>query len=187
LLDLSRVKNSAGTLHIASADTADLIEEVVRHARIDARARQIDIVVKSCGDTVAQVDALRFQQAIRTLVERAVRVSPPGSQITLNTSRDSTGMLHWWIHDAGPNLPDSECETLFSAFYLSHKTGEGTSAGSGLELTICQQILHGLDGEVRCKNHPNGGSLYQVSLPAKHTDLLRASPRNHAQGSNKVV
>jgi len=166
LLDLSRVKSTCGTLHRARVDTGDLIGEVVRHARIDARSRQIDIVVKPCADAVAGVDALRFQQAARTLIERAVRVSPPGSQIEVRASRDSEGMLHWWIHDAGPGLPDTECETMFSAFFQPRHAADTPSDGSGLELAICRQILRGLDGDVHCKSHPNGGSVCHVALPA---------------------
>ncbi|MEY2875397.1 MAG: hypothetical protein RLZZ373_2768, partial [Pseudomonadota bacterium] len=166
LLDLSRVKNATGTLHRSDMDTGDLIEEVIRHARIDARARQIDIVVKPCASGMASVDALRFQQAVRTLITRAVRISPAGSLIEVSASRDSEGALHWWIHDAGPGLPESECETLFSAFFQPRRASDGAGDGSGLALAICRQILRGLDGDVRCKNHPNGGSLYHLTLPA---------------------
>jgi signal transduction histidine kinase len=166
LLDLSRVKNAAGTLHRSDADTGDLIEEVIRHARIDARSRQIDIIVKPCTDSMASVDALRFQQAVRTLIERAVRVSPAGSVIEVRASRNSEGSLCWWIHDAGPGLPDSECESMFSAFFQPRRHGNGPEDGSGLELAICQQIVRGLDGDVQCKNHPNGGSICHLSLPA---------------------
>jgi PAS domain S-box-containing protein len=167
LLDLSRVKNAAGTLHRSDADTVALIEEVIRHARIDARSRQIDIVVKPCADGVASVDTLRFQQAIRTLIERAVQVSPAGSVIEVRASRDSVGALHWWIHDAGPGMPDSECETMFSAFFQSRRASDSSGDGSGLELAICQQILRALDGEVHCKNHPNGGSVCHLTLPTR--------------------
>jgi PAS domain S-box-containing protein len=167
LLDLSRVKNATGTLHRSDTDTGDLIEEVIRHARIDARARQIDIVVRPCADgMVASVDALRFQQAVRTLIERAVRVSPPASTVEVRASRDSEGGLHWWIHDAGPGMPDSECDTMFSAFFQPRRASDACADGSGLELAICQQILRGLDGDVRCKNHPNGGSVCHLALPA---------------------
>ena len=167
LLDLSRVKNATGTLHRSDLDTRDLIEEVIRHARIDARARQIDIDVVHCADGKASVDALRFQQAVRTLIERAVRVSPPGSHIEVRASHDNVGTLHWWIHDAGPGLPESECETMFSAFIQQRRAGDGHGEGSGLELAICQQILRGLDGDVRFRAHPNGGSVCQLSLPAR--------------------
>ena len=167
LLDLSRVKNAAGTLHRSDLDTRDLVEEVIRHARIDARNRRIDIDVVPCADGHANVDALRFQQAVRTLIDRAVRVSPPGSRIEVHASRDTAGALHWWIHDAGPALPEGECEAVFSAFIQQRRAGDGHGEGSGLELAICQQILRGLDGEVRFRTLPQGGSVCQVSLPAR--------------------
>lgn len=166
LLDLSRVNSTSGTLHRVRVDTCDLIGEVIRHARIDARTRQIDITVKPCADGTACVDALRFQQAARTLIERAVHVSPPGSHIEVHASRDSEGVLHWWIHDAGQGLPETECETMFSAFFQPRRATDAPSDSSGLELAICRQILRGLDGDVHCKNHPNGGSVCHVVLPA---------------------
>lgn len=175
LLDLSRVKNATGTLHRSDLDTGALVEEVIRHARIDARARQIDIDVTPCANTMASVDALRFQQAVRTLIERAVRVSPPGSRIEVRASRDHADALHWWVHDAGPGLNDSECETMFAAFIQHRRAEEAHQDGSGLELAICQQIVRGLGGDVRCKTHPDGGNVCQLSLPARsHTTTLLA-------------
>lgn len=178
LLDLSRVKTAAGTLNRTVTDTSELIEEVIRHARIDARVRQVEIVVTHGADGLANVDALRFQQAARTVIERAVRVSPAGSRVEVRSSRDAEGALHWWIHDAGPVLPDSECETLFSAFHPSRRHGEHMTDGSGLELAICQQILRGLDGNAACKQHPTGGSVCQLTLPALPVSAT-ASPRHH--------
>lgn len=169
LLDLSRVKNAAGTLNRTEIDTTGLVEEVIRHARIDARARQIDIQVSHDADGLASVDALRFQQAVRTLIERAVRLSPVGSRVDVRSSRDGEGRLHWWIHDAGPGLHDRECETLFSPFFQPRQGPDGTHDRSGLELAICWYILRGLDGQVDCMNHPQGGSVCHLTLPSVAT------------------
>jgi PAS domain S-box-containing protein len=166
LLDLSRVKSVTGTLHRIPVDTCDLVEEVIRHARIDARTRQIDIVVAPCANGIACVDPLRFQQATRTLIERAVRVSPPGSRIEARASRDIEGGLHWWIHDAGPGLQDSAREDMFSAFLQPSRVADAQGDGSGLEMAICRQIMRGLDGDVQCKSHPNGGTVFHIALPS---------------------
>lgn len=170
LLDLSRIKNAAGTLHRTEVDTIELVDEVIRHAATDARRRSVEIVRVTAdapiGDGRALVDPLRFQQAVRTLIERAVQVSPQGSRIEVRVGRDPAGQLHWWIHDAGPGLPDNEQDAVFSAFFQSRRPGALPSDGSGLALTICRLVLRGLGGDVHYASHPDGGSVCHLRLPA---------------------
>lgn len=169
LLDLSRLKNAAGTLHFAATDTRALIEEVIRHTDEQARRRGIRIELSSGTDnTVAEVSALRLQQALRTVLERAIRVSPDHSRVEIRLSRDGADTLHWWIHDAGKGIPEADSERQFDAFNPASQTGiRPEDRCSGLELAICREILRSHGGDVQCTSNPSGG-IFHLFLPARH-------------------
>ena len=170
LLDLSRVKSAAGTLRCTRADTAVLVEEVLGHARAEARARgQSLMLAREQVDGLASVEPLRFQQVVRALLERAIAVSPDQATIEIAASIDADGMLHWCIRDAGPTLPESEHEPMFSAFFQSRR-GDVVMPGSGLELAIGRQIMRGLGGDLRCHGHPDGGNVLDLFLPSSARD-----------------
>ena len=168
LLDLSQLKSAAGTLHFATTDTRALIEEVINHTDEEARRRDIRIDLHpATTDTVAEVSALRLQQAFRTVIERAIRVSPDHSRIEIRSSHDGAGTLHWWIHDAGSSIPESDGERQFSAFnQASHAHARIEEQGSGLELAICREILRSHGGNVQCTSSPGVGNIFHLFLPA---------------------
>jgi PAS domain S-box-containing protein len=64
------------------------------------------------------------------------------------------------FHDSGPGMFDPK--HVFDPFYTTKGVGKGT----GLGLSICYGIVKEHGGEILAQNHPAGGALLQVRLPA---------------------
>lgn len=64
------------------------------------------------------------------------------------------------FHDSGPGMVDPK--HVFDPFYTTKGVGKGT----GLGLSICYGIVKEHGGEITAGNHPSGGALLQVRLPA---------------------
>jgi two-component system NtrC family sensor kinase len=64
------------------------------------------------------------------------------------------------FHDSGPGIFDPK--HVFDPFYTTKGVGKGT----GLGLSICYGIVKEHGGEISASNHPAGGALLQVRLPA---------------------
>ncbi|MFM2342229.1 MAG: hypothetical protein RLZZ592_1882 [Pseudomonadota bacterium] len=171
LLDLSRVKSSAGTLHCSPADTLALVQEVIRHARQDLSAQDRPIRLQHMLErgAWASVDALRFQQVIRLLLERTITQAPERDPIEITVTVDAQQRLHWTLRDTGATLPESEHEHIFSAFFQSRRNSPPSAHGSGLELQICRQIMRGLGGDLVYRTDAQGGEfdLWLPSLPSR--------------------
>jgi signal transduction histidine kinase len=77
------------------------------------------------------------EQIIDNLIDNALAVAPPGSQIQLVVSqpgKDGTVALH--VIDQGPGLSAEDCQRAFNRFWR----GPASSQGSGLGLAIVQQL-----------------------------------------------
>ncbi|MBZ5522404.1 MAG: response regulator [Acidobacteriia bacterium] len=64
------------------------------------------------------------------------------------------------FHDSGPGITDPK--RVFDPFYTTKGVGKGT----GLGLSICYGIIKEHGGEVAAENHPQGGALIRIKLPA---------------------
>jgi two-component system NtrC family sensor kinase len=62
--------------------------------------------------------------------------------------------------DSGPGVVDTK--RIFDPFYTTKKVGKGT----GLGLSICYGIVKEHGGEIVARNHPEGGAVFEVRLPA---------------------
>lgn len=64
------------------------------------------------------------------------------------------------FHDSGPGIADPK--RVFDPFYTTKGVGKGT----GLGLSICYGIIKEHGGEISAENHPQGGALIRIKLPA---------------------
>lgn len=82
-----------------------------------------------------------------------------GGRLRINISTEN-GHVVTSFHDSGPGIFDPK--HVFDPFYTTKGVGKGT----GLGLSICYGIVKEHGGEISAENHPSGGALLQVRLPA---------------------
>lgn len=70
------------------------------------------------------------------------------------------------IRDHGTGLPEPELEKVFEPFYRTESSRSRETGGTGLGLAITRNLLRAQRGEVKLRNHPDGGLEAVVSLPA---------------------
>lgn len=81
------------------------------------------------------------------------------------------------IRDHGPGIPDGELETVFEPFYRLERSRSRQTGGTGLGLSIARNIARAHAGEVRLRNHPEGGLEAILTLPWKRMqETLPPSP-----------
>ena len=69
------------------------------------------------------------------------------------------------IRDHGPGIPEDELETVFEPFYRLERSRSRETGGTGLGLAIARSIAQAQGGDVRLRNHPDGGLEAILTLP----------------------
>ncbi|MBF0167926.1 MAG: hypothetical protein HQL45_09880 [Alphaproteobacteria bacterium] len=98
--------------------------------------------------------------ALRNLVENALRLSPMGE--TVEVELDKEGVIR--VLDRGPGVPDH----LKAEIFLPFRRGKSPlGGGAGLGLSIASEIvdLHG--GSLAVSDRPGGGSIFTINLNGK--------------------
>jgi len=161
LLALARAEPSA---HRASDFTAlplpALIGAVVTTMLDRALARDIDL---GADCRPAQVDGVYWllHELLVNLVDNAIRHSPPGGQVTVRCGT-ADGLAYLEVEDDGPGIPPDQRERVRERFY--HAGGDGQ--GSGLGLSIVEEIARTHRGRLRILDGHGGGARMRVEFPA---------------------
>jgi len=133
------------------------------------RAANID-VVRHHADLLPRVkaDPLLLQQALLNIVLNAEQaIGTAGGRIETSTSvqRDGTGPhVVVQIRDSGHGIAAGAMPHLFEPFYTTKEVGKGTGLGLAITYGIIQE--HG--GRISASNHPEGGAVFTVQLPAEN-------------------
>ncbi|MDB6454176.1 sensor histidine kinase [Falsirhodobacter sp. 20TX0035] len=147
-------------------DVSKLLDDVVRLHVGPARQRRILLEVDVAADIPAMnaPEALLFE-AISNLVDNAIIASPRNGRVILSAYRQGTASFID-VRDFGTGLSDTMLHKLRSGqrFNINEEQrSEPTS--SGLGLTIVQQIMKTLGGELILKNMPDGGLSAGMRIP----------------------
>jgi two-component system OmpR family sensor kinase len=126
-------------------------------------ARAVEPFARESGVTVAvtasthdgHVDPDRIRQALRNLLENAIRHSPDGGTVRLTADRDR-GWVHIVVEDSGPGFPPDLLTAVFDPFVRGAQEGADRS-GAGLGLAIVRAVAEAHGGTVYAQNAHDGG------------------------------
>lgn len=167
LLDLSRLESPVGEIQRCAQDITPALRSVVDELQGLAQARRLRLLLPPAGAPAlwASADAFRLQQVLRNVLANAIRFAPEGSSIGIDWQAQPDGEHRITVRDQGPGIPVAELDNIFEAFVQSSRTKDG-AGGTGLGLAICRKIMAGHDGRISARNHPEGGAVFDMVLPA---------------------
>lgn len=110
-------------------------------------------------------DARRIRQVVGNLLSNAVRHSPAGGTVTVTLG--GTGRrARIEVRDTGPGIGAQHLPHVFERFYRADPSRTRGTGGSGLGLAIVDQLVRAHGGMVTAADHPDGGAVLTVELPA---------------------
>ena len=169
LLFISRIENGQMNLHLSSEIVGDVLEEALKHA--DRNAAQHTITVQEEEEILlVEMDARLIMQVLINLINNAVKNTPPGSEICIQSRQDGDRALIC-VRDNGPGIPDEEKPHVFEMFHTGQNTVADGRRGLGLGLALCKSIVEAHHGTiVLTDNHPSG-CCFTVSLPFREVQI----------------
>ncbi|MBR6444382.1 MAG: sensor histidine kinase KdpD [Firmicutes bacterium] len=165
LLSISRIENGRMKLDLSLEVVGDVIEEALKH--IDRNAYKHHITVKDTGDILlADMDAGLIMQVLINLINNAVKNTPPGSEICIESKQiDNQAVIT--VCDNGPGIPDDVKPHVFEMFYTGQNKVADGRRGMGLGLALCRSIIEAHHGSIDLTdNHPSG-CCFTVALPVR--------------------
>ena len=133
-----------------------LVHDILSESLRDSRMRKITLSFDGDslgeGDDIVAGDSISIREALRNLIENAVRHGPADNTIliTLNATRSDVCLK---VEDAGPGIAEADLPRATDRFTsLSER-----SKGSGLGLSIVKAVAEGHGAVLKLGRSPLGG------------------------------
>ena len=130
----------------------------------EANARSVTLTVNIDPHPLpVRVNPVHLQQVLLNLalngMDATASRSPGDRQVTIRTAVINNVTIKVSIADSGSGIPADKLQQIFEPFFTTKEKG------TGLGLAIARTIIERSGGEMSAENRPNGGAVFQFSLP----------------------
>jgi signal transduction histidine kinase len=161
---LARAERGGLPLKLEPLDLRDVLEDTAARFAVRASAEGRTISAEVATPIVVGADRLRLEQALRNLVDNALRYGN-GDVHLVGTERAGAVEVH--VLDEGPGFPPEFLDHAFERFSRGSESAGGTkSDGSGLGLAIVTTIAEAHGGTASAANRAESGADVWLTLPA---------------------
>jgi signal transduction histidine kinase len=145
----------------APVDVDDLALEEGRRLRTATSAR---VDTSKVADARVQGDADALRRMVRNLGENAARHASGRIDIALVERGDNVVLT---VDDDGPGIPEAERERVLQRFVRLDEARGRDDGGSGLGLSIVDEVVRAHGGSISISQSPLGGARIEVTLPVQ--------------------
>ncbi|HMJ18343.1 MAG TPA: ATP-binding protein [Gemmatimonadaceae bacterium] len=166
LLDLSRIESGHWTPRPQSVRVADAAREVFGRVGAAAKSRAIALEtnIGSAADVV-YADRTALEQILLNLVENALRHTPEGGRIIIETAAAQNG-VYVTVSDTGSGIAPEHLPRIFERFYRADSGRSRESGGTGLGLAIVKHLVEAHGGSVRADSVVGTSTTIRILFPS---------------------
>ncbi|WP_224250243.1 sensor histidine kinase [Hyalangium gracile] len=144
---------------LVSEDVTEVLGGVLDFAREELERAGVEVVRNFAPDTPPVLaDEGQLRQVFLNLLRNSREAMPDGGRLTVST-RGLEKEVEITVQDTGRGMTEVVRERLFEPFF---STKEG---GTGLGLSVSQQILQAHGGTLACQSQPGEGTTFVLRLP----------------------
>lgn len=165
LLDLSRIESGHWKPRPQPVKIADSAAEVF--ARVSAVAGDKGISTETRiapAASVVHADRTALEQILLNLVENALRHTPEGGRIAIETAEARNGVV-LSVTDTGTGIAPEHLPRIFERFYRADSGRSREAGGTGLGLAIVKHLVEAHGGSVNAESVVGSGATVRIFFP----------------------
>ena len=166
LLQVARDSSNNVEYNMETLNLGDIVESVVRLIKpvAEKNGLKLNIYVEKNNIEILG-DKMRIERVITNLVDNAVKYTEEG-QIDVRVSRDGRDAV-LSVKDTGIGIPEESLSHLFKRFYRVDKARSRATGGTGLGLSMVEDIVTRHGGTIKVESTLGVGSEFIVHIPLK--------------------
>jgi signal transduction histidine kinase len=163
LLTLARLSEEAFEQRTA-VNLGALVREVVDAVEPLVQARRLNLTTACAEGVLVEGNRDHLRRLLVNLLDNAIKFTPENGKIAVALEAlGNDAVLR--VSDNGPGIAPADLPFVFERFFRA--AGQQT-AGSGLGLSLCKEIVRLHKGEISVHNNPPGGCEFMVTLPLEN-------------------
>jgi signal transduction histidine kinase len=177
LLDLSRLQAGRLSLRPMWVNVAYLCQRATQLIQQRADQQEPGRYCIRChiGSRLpsAWADPDRVRQVLTNLLENAVKYSPSGGIIEIETYAAPSRMIAVTVRDQGIGIPQELQGTLFQPYTRLAHTATARVSGTGLGLYIARKLVEAMGGRVILQSREGQGTSITFTLPVRAPEIMQ--------------
>jgi two-component system, cell cycle sensor histidine kinase PleC len=166
ILVLSKSFSGPQSLRITHEPVPDLLEDSVIGVESRAREKGVKIsITRPSKGLVINCDCQLLRQAIKKLVENAVKFSPDGGTVEIWVYRKPDRSTVISVRDNGPGIAPEKLQECLQPFIQEDMTYGRKAEGLGLGLPIVKSIAEAHGGNLIMQSQPGRGLVAGIWIP----------------------
>lgn len=143
---------------------AESLRDAICLVSQQAMNKQIQIKQNFDEELIVIGDEQKLKQVWINVIENAIRYSHEHAQIIMTTSQlDNEAVIT--IQDFGIGIPEEDVPHVTERFYRVNKARSRMDGGSGLGLSIVEQIIQQHNGSLKIESKVEQGTNVMITLP----------------------
>lgn len=167
VLSISSIGPGGIKLVFQPTNLGELISKTVREVELQSQAKAVTVKTSITPKLPkVPVDINRLQQALRNLLENAIKFSPEKGIVTVTAILVGEEIVVK-IKDQGIGIAEAEIPTLFQMFHRATDYLTSGYKGVGLGLYFCKLVIESHKGKIWVDSKKVDGTTFFFSLPIK--------------------
>ncbi len=166
ILDLSKLEAKKMEIILKPTAIATVIDEVC--ITLDTWTKNKEIaLIKDIAENLPEinVDPDRIIQVLINIITNAIKFTPKEGTITVGAKlSDKKDQMVVSIEDTGVGIPKEDLSKIFGKFQQAKNRSAGDKSGTGLGLTIAQELVHLHGGTIKVVSEEGKGTTFTFTL-----------------------
>lgn len=178
ILDFSKIESGKMELLIEKCNVYDLVNQVINVILYQSQKKNIELLlnIEPGMPKTLWIDESRLKQILINLLGNAVKFTEEG-EIELKVEKlhihEEKIKLRFAVRDTGVGIAEEKQQYIFNAFTQENSSISKRYGGTGLGLTISNNILGYMGTHLQLNSAPNKGSVFyfDIEVPFEFSEI----------------
>lgn len=166
LLYWSKTQLQGITVNPTAFNQNEIIANVVSILREKAQEKQIELKIEDQYSGEIQFDQDHFKVIIRNLIQNAIKFTPTGGNIAVQTFQDNE-YIHIAVEDNGRGMDAETLKNLQEGMIVESNLGTSGEVGTGLGLSLVKELIAKNNGRLMIESRLDEGTEIVIKLPVE--------------------
>lgn len=162
-LDVERLGEGQMELKRETFAASDVVGTCIQRVEPLASRKKIKITLETPIDGTLTGDRELMEYAFYNLLTNAVKYSPGDTHVTVDGQRRGEE-LRVSVRDQGIGMDAKELKSIFKKFYRTQRAEQSGEVGTGIGLSIVEQIVTQHGGRMEVTSEPGKGSCFTLVI-----------------------
>ena len=163
-LTIASFSTEKAQFELHSIDAAQTVEEAVKLLKPIAEQAGIRLTASVPGPAFIRGNKETLLEALVNVIDNAVKYNHPQGYVSVSLSRNG-GWVVTTVEDSGTGIPEDDLNKVFDRFYRVDKSRSRQAGGSGLGLSIANEVIELHGGRIELGSQLGVGTTVFLYLP----------------------